>query len=87
MITGAFVRDRFMDILWTLHFNDNKKAAPRGSNEYNKLYKLNPLVDKLSKIFLHNLALQMRYILLFVDVDYIYIYIYICMYVCVCDNS
>ena len=52
IITGAFVRDRFMDILWTLHFNDNEKAAPRGSSEYDKLYKVNPLVDKLSKNFL-----------------------------------
>ena len=52
VITGALVRDRFMDILWTLHFNDNEKAAPRGSSEYDKLYKVNPLVDKLSKNFL-----------------------------------
>ena len=41
VITGALVRDRFIDILWTLHFNDNEKAAPRGSSEYDKLSAIN----------------------------------------------
>ena len=36
-------------------------------------------------VYPHNLAFQMRYVLLFVDVDYMdtyYIYIYIYMYAC-----
>ena len=37
-----------MDILWTLHFYDNEKAAPRGSNEYDKLYKVNPSKNSLA---------------------------------------
>ena len=34
-------------------------------------------------VYPHNLAFQMRYVLLFVDVDYMdtYIYMYACMYV------
>ena len=42
------VRNRFLEII----FNDNKKAAPRGSMEYDNLYKVKPLVDMLSKILL-----------------------------------
>jgi len=45
----AYTKNRFLEVLWTLHFNDNTKAAPRGNSDFTKLYKVEPLVNALPK--------------------------------------
>ena len=52
VITGAFARDRFFEILWNLHFNDNTTAFPRGHDNYDKLHKIRPVINFLSCKFL-----------------------------------
>jgi len=52
VITKAFPRNRFMGILWHLHFNDNRTAAPTGNKQYDKLYKVKPSVTSLSEKFI-----------------------------------
>ena len=43
IITDTFPRNRFLAILWNLHFNDNDLAVPRGSPGYDKLHKIRSL--------------------------------------------
>lgn len=43
---------RFLKILRHLHLNDNKKMPERGHHDFDKLYKLRPLLDHLKAKFL-----------------------------------
>ena len=52
IVTETFPRNRFLAILWNLHFNDNDLAAPRGSPGYDKLYKIRPIIKSLTHTFL-----------------------------------
>ena len=52
IVTETFPRNRFLAILWNLHFNDNNLAAPRGSPGYDKLYKIRPIIKSLTNTFL-----------------------------------
>ena len=42
---------RFGFILGNLHISDNSKAPKKGEPNYNKLYKLRPLLDRLQETF------------------------------------
>ena len=44
-------RNRFEDIVSTLHFNDNEKVAAEGQNGHDKLHKIQLLVDHYKKMF------------------------------------
>jgi len=54
VITGAFSRDRFfvVEILWKLHFNDNKAAFLWGHDCFDKHHKIKPIINSLSPKFL-----------------------------------
>ena len=44
-ITKGMPRDRFLQILRYLHLNDNAKMPPRKHPQYDKLYKVRPLIE------------------------------------------
>lgn len=50
-IAQVFPIVRFKKITENLHLNDNETEPPRGSSEYDKLYKLRPLLTKLNKVY------------------------------------
>ena len=50
-ISETMSRNRFEDVLRVLHFNDNALHKERGEPGYNRIYKLQPLIDKLRKNF------------------------------------
>ena len=52
IVTDTFPRNRFLAILWNLHFNDNALAVPRGSPGYDKLHKVRPVITTLTRTFL-----------------------------------
>ena len=52
IVTDTFPRNRFLAILWNLHFNDNALAVPRGSPGYDKLHKVRPVITTLTQTFL-----------------------------------
>ncbi|XP_046391578.1 piggyBac transposable element-derived protein 4-like [Ischnura elegans] len=43
--------NRFLKILRFLHINDNTKMPPRGSQNFDRLYKIRPLLNQLSETF------------------------------------
>lgn len=51
-ISELLPRDRFIWLLGNLHLNDNSVLPTRESPHYDKLYKLRPVLDKLSDTFL-----------------------------------
>uniref|UniRef100_A0A8C5WHF7 Sp3 transcription factor n=2 Tax=Tetrapoda TaxID=32523 RepID=A0A8C5WHF7_9ANUR len=51
-VTSSLPRNRFVDILHNLHFNDNNLQPKPDNPEYSKLYKIQPLIDILSARFL-----------------------------------
>ena len=51
-IASRISRDRFFELSRYLHFADNSTLAPPGSPEYNKLGKVQPVLDKLRHSFL-----------------------------------
>ena len=50
-IADKITRDRFLDIHRYLHFNSNSSLADPGTPGYNKLGKVQPIIDKLSNAF------------------------------------
>ena len=50
-IASRITRDRFFELHRYLHFADNSTLAPPGSPEYNKLGKVQPIIDSLSQSF------------------------------------
>ena len=50
-IANVMTRNRFEEILTTIHFNDNGLIPDAESPNYNKTYKMQPLVDYLCKCF------------------------------------
>ncbi|XP_066933930.1 uncharacterized protein [Clytia hemisphaerica] len=52
IIADAMTRNRFEEILAILHFNDNEEMPDRSSPDYDRMYKLRPLIDHLNKAFL-----------------------------------
>ncbi|XP_068626117.1 piggyBac transposable element-derived protein 4-like [Battus philenor] len=50
-IAQVFPIIRFKKITENLHLNDNEMEPPRGSSEYDKLYKLRPLLTVLNKVY------------------------------------
>ena len=50
-IASKISRDRFFELGRYLHFADNSTLAPPGSAEYNKIGKVQPLVDSLLEAF------------------------------------
>lgn len=51
-IASVMPRDRFNWILTNFHLNDNASQPKRGTPEYDKLYKVRPLINVLSETFL-----------------------------------
>ncbi|ENN74501.1 piggyBac transposable element-derived protein 3 [Dendroctonus ponderosae] len=51
LISSAMVRDGFSWILANIHLNDNSVQPGRDSPNYDKLYKLRPLLDILSETY------------------------------------
>ena len=51
IVTETFPQNRFLAILWNLHFN-NDLVAPRGSPGYDKLYKIRPIIKSLTNTYL-----------------------------------
>ena len=51
IISESMTRNRFEDIVSTLHFNDNEKVAAEGQNGHDKLHKIQLLVDHYKKMF------------------------------------
>ena len=50
-IASRITRDRFFELYRFLHFVDNSTLAPPGSPDYNKLGKVQPIIDRLCKSF------------------------------------
>ena len=50
-IASRITRDRFFELHRYLHFVDNSTLAPPGSPDYNKLNKVQPIIDRLCKSF------------------------------------
>ena len=50
-IAYTFSRDRFFELSRFLHFVDNSQLAPRNTPEYNKLGKVQTIIDLLSHQF------------------------------------
>ncbi|XP_059062765.1 piggyBac transposable element-derived protein 4-like [Achroia grisella] len=50
-IAQVFPIVRFKKITENLHLNDNEMEPPRNSPEYDKLFKLRPLLTKLNKVY------------------------------------
>ena len=44
-------RNRFEEILSILHFNDSSKNKPPSDPVFNKLFKIQPLIDHFRKVF------------------------------------
>ena len=52
MIQKALTRARYLEILQNIHFSDNhKELSPKESEEYDRAWKLRPLLDHLGKHF------------------------------------
>lgn len=51
-ISSCMPRDRFIWLLKNLHLNDNSVQPKAGENNFDKLYKVRPVLDKLSETFL-----------------------------------
>ncbi|XP_068098218.1 piggyBac transposable element-derived protein 4-like [Hyperolius riggenbachi] len=49
--SSTMSRTRFLSIMKFLHFNDNTCRPEQGSPEYDRLYKIRPLIDFLSRKF------------------------------------
>ena len=56
-ISSRITRTRFLNIKKYLHFADNQSLAPRGTQQYDKLGKIRPVLEMLGKRFqtLYNL--------------------------------
>lgn len=54
-ISSVLPRDRFVWLLGNIHLNDNILMPKRDQPNYDKLYKLRPLINKLSETFLSSL--------------------------------
>ena len=50
-IADKISRDRFLEISHYLHFADNSTLLPKGSPGYDRLGKVRPVIDHLSKQF------------------------------------
>lgn len=50
-IVAVMSRDRFKKILQGLHLNDNSKTPGRGDTNFDKLYKVRPLLDLMNNQF------------------------------------
>ena len=50
-IASRISRDRFFELHRYLHFADNATLAPPGSPDYNKLGKVQPVIDSLRESF------------------------------------
>ena len=53
-VADCMTTNRFEEILFLLHVTDNELEPDRNSNNYDKLYKLRPMMDKLNKNFCNN---------------------------------
>ena len=51
MVADRITRDRFLEILRYIHFADNSTLPQPGSPEYNKLGKVQPVIDTLNHQF------------------------------------
>nr|XP_004209154.1 piggyBac transposable element-derived protein 2-like [Hydra vulgaris] len=51
LIASAMTINRFDEIMSILHFNDNNKMPDKDSSNYNKCYKVQPLIDHFRYIF------------------------------------
>lgn len=54
---GIMFKHRFEELFRHLHFNDDEKAAPRGTPEFDPLHKIAPLVEALCTSFKANYVL------------------------------
>ena len=54
-ISEAMNRNRFEEILSILHSNDNSKNKPPSDPAFNKLFKIQPLIDHFQKVFSQSL--------------------------------
>ena len=50
-VASRITRDRFFELHRFLHFTDNSTLAPPCTPEYNKLGKVQPIIDSLTKFF------------------------------------
>ena len=46
-VVEPFRRDRFLNLLRELHFNDNSTAVARGEPGYDKAHKIRPVLDNV----------------------------------------
>lgn len=51
LIVNAMSRKRFEEVLSALYFNDNEKMPGKDSPEYDRMFKLKPLLDHFRKVF------------------------------------
>ena len=54
-ISEAMNRNRFEEILSILHSNNNSKNKPPSYPAFNKLFKIQPLIDHFRKVFSQSL--------------------------------
>ena len=54
----TMTRNRFQKILAILHFNDNNSMVVQNSPDYNRMHKLQPLIDHLRNAFIESVTLE-----------------------------
>lgn len=55
-IADEMTRNRFQEILGILHFNDNNNMHAQNSPNYNRMHKLQPLIDHLGNVFVESVT-------------------------------
>lgn len=50
-VANVFSRRRFLQLLRFIHFNDNTRMPRRGTPNYDKLYKIRPMLDHFKQVF------------------------------------
>lgn len=55
-IASVMTQKRFLFILRFLHLNDNSLMPPRGNLQFDKLYKIRPMINHLNLVFESNFA-------------------------------
>ena len=50
LIADTMSRNRFKKLKSLLHFSDNSKCQPKDSPDYDKLFKIRPLIDRIRNL-------------------------------------
>ena len=53
-----FTKDRFWDLWSSVHLADNERAPQRGTGDFDKLYKVRPIMDIMGRSFKNNFSVD-----------------------------